>query len=197
MQLPERGRARRGAARTFPFGIPVWDARRQWRGGDTPFEERKGPVRRGQSPQGRDRALGPHSKEGVPSNAPAWSISWRDGTGSSQATSPQAGTSVPKEAFGHRHGLDLPRGAWADRGSGGFLIDQKPQCPERGCPGSPAILQQGSGGCWQEIVAMVALPCSPFLGLRGLSLAWTPMSNPTGAGWEEAVGRCRPTTRGS
>lgn len=85
MQLPERGRARRGAARTFPFGIPVWDARRQWRGGDTPFEERKEPVRRGQSPRGRDRALGPHSKEVVPSNAPAWSISRRDGTGSSQA----------------------------------------------------------------------------------------------------------------
>lgn len=115
----------------FPFGM---------RGADTPFKERKEPVRRGQNLEGRDRALRPHSKESVPSNAPTRSISQRDGTGSSQATIPQAGISVPKEAFGHWCGLDLPRAVWSDCGSGGLLTDQKPQGPEWRCPGSSAML---------------------------------------------------------
>lgn len=54
MQLPERGRACRGAARPFPFGIPVWDAARKGHtlgGAKRTREKETEPSRKGQSPR--------------------------------------------------------------------------------------------------------------------------------------------------
>lgn len=134
MQLPERGRAWREAARTFPFGIPVWDAWRQRRGGDTPFEEQKEEdraLKEGTEPS--DLTGGCPFQGSSPEHLPEGWHSEQPGH------KPPSGISVPKEVFGHRHGLDLPMGVWSDRGSGGFLT--KPQGPEWRRPGSPAILQ--------------------------------------------------------